>query len=259
MRAFLLASLLIPPVLAHVHPSGPDDARTEFRQLLKDYGQAQREFRAELEAFRTSEDGQDPGELAAFEAEWNPAHAFTELFAEVAGRHAGTPDAVMFLDWIVVNAPLDGESLSASADRALQTLMSDHRDDPAVLQNIANLGRLARMHGTTKIAAILDQVEAGSLPEFTLAATFARGVAYAGNGSPSPEEGKKACASFKKVLELDPQGPYASTARGFVFELENLQIGMVAPDIVGDDLDGVAFKLSDYRGKVVFLDFWGDW
>ena len=51
--------------------------------------------------------------------------------------------------------------------------MSDHRDDPAVLQNIANLGRLARMHGTTKIAAILDQVEAGSLPEFTLAATFA--------------------------------------------------------------------------------------
>ena len=24
-------------------------------------------------------------------------------------------------------------------------------------------------------------------------------------------------------------------------------------------LDGVAFKLSDYKGKVVFLDFWGDW
>jgi hypothetical protein len=35
--------------------------------------------------------------------------------------------------------------------------------------------------------------------------------------------------------------------------------GTVAPDIEGVDLDGVAFKLSDYRGKVVFLDFWGDW
>ena len=23
--------------------------------------------------------------------------------------------------------------------------------------------------------------------------------------------------------------------------------------------DGVKFKLSDYRGKVVVLDFWGDW
>jgi len=38
-----------------------------------------------------------------------------------------------------------------------------------------------------------------------------------------------------------------------------LEIGSVAPDIEGNDLDGVAFKLSDYRGKVVVLDFWGDW
>ena len=35
--------------------------------------------------------------------------------------------------------------------------------------------------------------------------------------------------------------------------------GDVAPDIVGVDLDGVEFKLSDYKGKVIFLDFWGDW
>ncbi|MCA8952842.1 MAG: hypothetical protein KDE27_25255 [Planctomycetes bacterium] len=36
-------------------------------------------------------------------------------------------------------------------------------------------------------------------------------------------------------------------------------VGGTAPDIVGVDLDGVSFKLSDYKGKVVFLDFWGDW
>ena len=34
---------------------------------------------------------------------------------------------------------------------------------------------------------------------------------------------------------------------------------MEAPDIIGHDLDGVPFKLSDYRGKVVVIDFWGDW
>jgi peroxiredoxin len=38
-----------------------------------------------------------------------------------------------------------------------------------------------------------------------------------------------------------------------------LQIGMVAPDIAGVDTDGTNFKLSDYRGKVVVLDFWGFW
>ena len=35
--------------------------------------------------------------------------------------------------------------------------------------------------------------------------------------------------------------------------------GSLAPEIEGKDLDGAPFKLSDYRGKVVMLDFWGDW
>lgn len=35
--------------------------------------------------------------------------------------------------------------------------------------------------------------------------------------------------------------------------------GKLAPDIAGTDIDGVAFKLSDYRGKVIMLDFWGSW
>ena len=30
-------------------------------------------------------------------------------------------------------------------------------------------------------------------------------------------------------------------------------------DIVGKDLDGEPFSLSDYRGNVVMLVFWGDW
>ncbi|HIA63048.1 MAG TPA: redoxin domain-containing protein [Planctomycetaceae bacterium] len=37
------------------------------------------------------------------------------------------------------------------------------------------------------------------------------------------------------------------------------EVGNLAPEIQGEDLDGVKFKLSDYRGKVVVLDFWGDW
>ena len=40
---------------------------------------------------------------------------------------------------------------------------------------------------------------------------------------------------------------------------EALEIGAVAPDIEGEDVDGARLKLSDYRGKVVVVDFWGDW
>jgi cytochrome oxidase Cu insertion factor (SCO1/SenC/PrrC family) len=35
-----------------------------------------------------------------------------------------------------------------------------------------------------------------------------------------------------------------------------LPVGSKAPDIEGTDADGKTFKLSDYRGKVVLLDFW---
>ena len=38
-----------------------------------------------------------------------------------------------------------------------------------------------------------------------------------------------------------------------------LAIGNQAPEIEAEDLDGQTFKLSDYRGKVVMLDFWGNW
>jgi predicted Zn finger-like uncharacterized protein len=38
-----------------------------------------------------------------------------------------------------------------------------------------------------------------------------------------------------------------------------LNVGNEAPEIEAEDLDGETFKLSDYRGKVVLLDFWGDW
>jgi len=48
-------------------------------------------------------------------------------------------------------------------------------------------------------------------------------------------------------------------SKGELNELRNLAVGKVAPEIEGEDADGRAFKLSDYRGKVVVLTFSGNW
>jgi hypothetical protein len=48
----------------------------------------------------------------------------------------------------------------------------------------------------------------------------------------------------------------AERARAELFGIRNLSVGKEAPDIEGEDQDGKRFKLSDYRGKVVLLDFW---
>jgi len=69
-----------------------------------------------------------------------------------------------------------------------------------------------------------------------------------------------------KALKTDPallNNPEAkrflATIDGRIFTLEKLSIGCVAPEIEGKDQDGKVFKLSDYRGKVTLVDFWGIW
>src|SRR5262249_4794709 len=48
----------------------------------------------------------------------------------------------------------------------------------------------------------------------------------------------------------------AERAKADLFAIRSLSIGKEAPEIEGEDQDGKPLKLSDYRGKVVLLDFW---
>jgi hypothetical protein len=68
---------------------------------------------------------------------------------------------------------------------------------------------------------------------------------------------EKMLASFADVPILDQtMGQYAEQA---LFQIRHLSVGKVAPEIEGEDIHGVAFKLSDYRGSVIVLSFWGHW
>jgi hypothetical protein len=51
-------------------------------------------------------------------------------------------------------------------------------------------------------------------------------------------------------------GLVGDKAKSELYELRHLSVGMKAPEIDGEDQDGKKFKLSDYKGKVVLLDFW---
>jgi hypothetical protein len=48
-------------------------------------------------------------------------------------------------------------------------------------------------------------------------------------------------------------------AKAELHEIRDLAIGKTAPEISGEDLEGAPIKLSEYRGKIVVLDFWGNW
>lgn len=73
---------------------------------------------------------------------------------------------------------------------------------------------------------------------------------------------KEAETLFQKALPLlekaDPKS--ALRCKGALNDLSGkLDPGVVAMEITADDVDGKNFKLSDYRGKVILLDFWGHW
>jgi hypothetical protein len=86
-----------------------------------------------------------------------------------------------------------------------------------------------------------------------------------GDAEKRAELAKRAEALFDEVTTTYPKVPFQDTrtlgdaAQAELFELRDLALGRVAPEIAGEDLDGVKFRLSDYRGKVVVLDFWGNW
>ena len=75
-------------------------------------------------------------------------------------------------------------------------------------------------------------------------------------GSKEYEMAKRELLGVKDGIR---DGELASRIQATIDAREGMADGDVAPDIDGVDMDGVAFKLSDYKGKIVLLDFWGDW
>ena len=75
----------------------------------------------------------------------------------------------------------------------------------------------------------------------------------------APETLDEARKLFETLKKDHPDSSYATSADAYVFELTYLQIGKSPPDFETTDENGKAWKLSDYRGKVTVVDFWGFW
>jgi peroxiredoxin len=86
------------------------------------------------------------------------------------------------------------------------------------------------------------------------AANFAMGQIHL-----AAKQADRAKVAFEAAVIAAPTGYYADAAKGFVYEIDHLQIGMQAPDFTTTTLAGEKISLKDLRGKVVLLDFWATW
>ncbi len=181
---------------------------------------------------------------------------FAPRFMKAAAKYAGTDDALPFLDWCLF---IDRTPGNQTTRTALDALISKHLDSRATADTVARFARLRAALGDDFDKTLAKIVDATSHEEVRAAALFARAEAATQQKNPTEKVRAAAIADYKAALKLAPKAKFADTARGALFGATSLQVGMKAPDIVGEDLDGEAFKLSDYAGKVVMLSFWGDW
>ncbi len=181
--------------------------------------------------------------------------AFYAKLEDAANDYAGTEDAVPFLIELVRRSVQ-----SDRGKRALETLVDSHVDSPQLAKIGSLMPFLPRVVDEKKAAEILAKVEAGSgdpdVQAWVLLAKHQKTIEKADVDSEAYVTAKtQLLAAAEKATDKQ----LAQRITGSIDEREKFGVGVTAPDIVGVDLDGTKFKLSDYKGKVIFLDFWGDW
>lgn len=181
--------------------------------------------------------------------------AILERMDALSTANAKTPDGAIIAVGTFLwcwNLDLDLDHL---ADR-FERLAREYPNEPVLEDAIAVVAQAAAAVGSTgKWAKALEGlVKRTNRKPARLGALYALGEVRLGARQLS-----FAKAAFKRVLEVDPESDLADAARGSIFEIDHLQIGMTAPEFTAQTLDGKEVSLESLRGKAVLLNLWATW
>lgn len=250
----------------------------------KEYAQINASFKKSIEDLREligkTKSKQEQAELLMTR---NPAPVAAAQFLRLAKKYPDTDTAVNAILFAV------GQTKGVQKDRAMCLLLKNYSDKVEIRKIAASLLKeipspaienwfQLMIENTSsdadKANAIVTYARyVGRIPFFKRSIELSEGIAerlpakqldYI-NADRSESQNKQLATMLQTVIDdyadirYKGRKTYGEVATSELFDLQRLQVGMVAPDIEGKDLDEIPFKLSDYRGKVVMLDFWGHW
>lgn len=227
------------------------------RQQLK---RIESEFQAELDnlqqAYRRAETNAQRQEIQGVYQQLQRAKVAECLKLAAANRH--TEVAARTFSWVFQVIVDDNARQMAKGQ-----WLTDHVNDASLAPTLVILGMADERDFLRNVIKRATNKTVVGMACFNLAMSLRRSETL------TKEDESEAISllerverEFANVLLVAPEGPPArlgDLAAPPLFEFKYLSVGKTAPDIEGEDIDGVKFKLSDYRGKVVLLSFWGDW
>ena len=176
----------------------------------------------------------------------------------LAEQDPKSPFALESATWIILNTP-DGPQVEKAAD----IVRREHIRSTNLVYLCEGLERLRHRTAAQLLRSIMEdnpELDVRAHACFTLATMLKSQANEAGDSQAAQE----AARLFERVIaeygQVKSEGKtLGDRAKPELSELQRLGVGKVAPEIEGEDVDGRRFKLSDYLGKVVVIDFWGDW
>lgn len=247
MKLFLALATL-PLLAAFQDAPAKADPAAELKKLQADYKAAETEYLRPFREAKTAEERKaarpDPAK--------HPARDFHARAIELAKSAAGTETAAQAHAWAIRLAGNVG--LKDEAMESIRTLVKDHLSSP-VLEQIAQMMQYGdRTYGADFAYEILATLrDKAKEPGAKSAALLSLAVQN------MKTDETAARAMLDRILKEFPTTASAKRAEGMLFEMEHLQIGRTVPDFSATDEKGMQWKLSDYRGKVTVIDFWGFW
>lgn len=195
-----------------------------------------------------------------------PAYGFGDLasqIAEKARKNLDQPQAPALLMW-VASATLYGGGNPQTAklyNKTVDLLVEHFADRP----ELAPLPNMLRQDDDPPWAEkhLRRLIEKNPSERIKGQARFALAMVLKNKDEASQPEAEKLLQAAIDDLSKR-QGGFAeqqqlAEAKKELQDMKLRGIGKPAPEINGEDLEGKQFKLSDYKGKVVLLDFWGNW
>lgn len=229
-----------------------DELERSYAEIDKAYQTAKRAAADDLDQRRKQGEKIAEGEIQ------NVAGEYWPRFQALADKGSGHARLWMALEMQAAFKSRERALNQRESTKLLEDVASQHADAPWIGELAKSLTALYIMLLEEDVDRVVDILAEKSTRREVVAEALYRSAAF-GRTSKRPAAPARADELMKRIQRDYADTEYGRKGRGEETRAVGLKVGNLAPDFTTKDTEGVSFKLSDYRGKVVVLDFWGFW